>query len=186
MEKKKYFFALFLIFIVGGLDAYCYILHDGMFAAMQTGNMIQIAIRLASGRYMETGKYILAILSFVLGIVCAHFLEKTKNFGKIAISLAFLCYAVGFALPIGKLNILANSIMSFGVAIQLQVIRSINGFVVATTMCTGNLRGFSECLSSRITTKDKKYSLGMLIYSTLIISFMIGVFAVAMAIHLWG
>lgn len=184
MEKKKYFPALLLIFIVGGLDAYCYLLHDGMFAAMQTGNMIQIAIRLASGRYTEIGKYLLTILAFIIGVVCAYFLARLKRFEVITIAIALVCYAVGLVLPLGTLNVLANLIMSFGVALQLQVIKSINGYTVATTMCTGNLRGFSECLGGFITSKDKKHCMGMLIYSTLILSFMAGVFVVALIINL--
>ena len=58
MEKKKYFFSLILIFIVGALDAYCYMLHDGMFASMQTGNMIKVAIKIAHGDFVGFEKKI--------------------------------------------------------------------------------------------------------------------------------
>ena len=182
MEKKKYFSALALIFVAGGLDAFCYLMHDGMFAAMQTGNMIQIAIKLAKCEFGELGKYFLSILAFVLGIVAAHFIGKLKKSELISIVISFACYAVGLLLPVGMLNWLSNLLIAFGIAIQLQVIKSINGFSVATTMCTGNLRGFSECVGQYTTTKEKRYLLGMLIYSTLIISFMLGVFAVALII----
>lgn len=179
MEKKKYFPALVLIFIAGGLDAFCYLMHDGMFAAMQTGNMIQIAIKLARCEYGEIGKYVLSIFAFVLGIVAAHFLTKLKSFEIIAIASSVACYIIGLFV---ESNSISNLIIAFGVAIQLQIIRSISGFAIATTMCTGNLKGFSECVGQLITTKDKKYLLGMLIYSTLIISFMLGVFVVALII----
>ena len=182
MEKKKYFSALILIFIAGGLDAFCYIMHDGMFAAMQTGNMIQIAIKLAKCEFTELGKYFLSIFTFVLGIVAAHFINKLKRFEIISIGISFVCYIAGLLIPVGCLNWLSNLLIAFGIAIQLQVIKSINGFSVATTMCTGNLRGFSECVGHYATTKDKKYLLGMLIYSTLIISFMLGVFVIALLI----
>lgn len=182
MEKKKYFPALILIFIAGGLDAFCYIMHDGMFAAMQTGNMIQIAIKLARCEFVELGKYFLSILAFVLGIIVAHLLSKVKRYEIISICSSILCYTIGLLIPVGALNSLSNLIIAFGVAIQLQVIRSISGFTVATTMCTGNLKGFAECTGQLITTRDKKYLLGMLIYSTLIISFMLGVFVVALII----
>ena len=182
MEKKKYFSALFLILIAGGLDAFCYIMHDGMFAAMQTGNMIQIAIKLARCEFGELGKYFLSILSFVLGIMAAHFLTKIKRNEIVSIAISFACYIVGLLIPVGELNFLSNLIIAFGVAIQLQVIKSINGYTIATTMCTGNLRGFSECFGRLCTTRDKKHLLGMLIYSTLILSFMLGVFIVALII----
>lgn len=184
MEKKKYFFALILIFIVGGLDAYCYLLHDGMFAAMQTGNMIQIAIKLSRGDFGGIGKHFITIFAFVFGILAQFFIsKKVKKHEVVSIITAFVCYCAGLLIPLGELNFLSNLIIAFGVGVQLQVIKSINGFGVATTMCTGNLRSFSECLCGLMSTKDKKYALGMLIYSTLIISFMIGVFAVGLIIR---
>ena len=153
-----------------------------MFAAMQTGNMIQIAIKLARCEFGEIYKYVLSIFAFVLGIVAAHFLTKIKRYEIVSIAISVVCYIGGLLIPLGSLNSLSNLIIAFGVAIQLQVIRSINGFAIATTMCTGNLKGFSECLGQFITTKDKRHLMGMLIYSTLIISFMLGVFVVALII----
>lgn len=179
MEKKKYFPALILIFIAGGLDAFCYLMHDGMFAAMQTGNMIQIAIKLARGQYTEIWKYCLSILAFILGIVAAHLLTKVKKYEIVSIAIAVGCYVIGLFVPS---NCISNLIIAFGIAIQLQIIRKINGYAVATTMCTGNLKGFSECLGLYITTKEKKNLTGMLIYSTLILSFILGVFVVALLI----
>ena len=176
MEKRKYFLSLALIFIVGGLDAYCYMLHDGMFASMQTGNMIKVAIKLASGDTSNIGSYFLTMATFALGILVAHLISKRKHFELISITGALICYVIGFLIPLGSLNFLANLIMAFGVGVQLQAIRSIWGFPVATTMCTGNLRSMSECIGQLILTKDKRNWFGIFIYSTLIIAFIIGVF----------
>ena len=183
MEKRKYFLSLALIFIVGGLDAYCYMLHDGMFASMQTGNMIKVAIKLASGDTSNIGSYFLTMATFALGILVAHLISKRKHFELISITGALICYVIGFLIPLGSLNFLANLIMAFGVGLQLQAIRTINGFAVATTMCTGNLRSMTECIGNLIMTKDKKYARGILIYSTLILSFVIGVFVGAVIIN---
>ena len=174
MEKRKYFISLILIFIVGGLDAFCYMLHDGMFASMQTGNMIKVAIKLATGDYQGIGSYFLTMLAFALGILCAHFIARLKHHELISISIALALYVIGLLIPLGPLNFLANLIMAFGVGVQLQAIRSIWGFPVATTMCTGNLRSMSECIGQLILTKDKRNWFGIFIYSTLIIAF--GVF----------
>ncbi len=183
MEKKKYSFSLILIFIVGALDAYCYMLHDGMFASMQTGNMIKVAIKIANSDYTNIGSYFLTMLTFALGIVASYFIVKAKRGELISVLIALGCYLVGILIPLGNLNFLANAIMAFGVGAQLQAIREINGFAVATTMCTGNLRSMSECIGKLISTKDRKYALGILIYATLIITFTIGVLVGALIIN---
>ncbi|MBQ8739201.1 MAG: DUF1275 domain-containing protein [Clostridia bacterium] len=177
MEKKKYFLSLFLMLTVGALDAYCYMLHGGMFASMQTGNLIKIAIKLATGDYSGLYAYFLTIISFTLGILVAFFvMAKVKKGSHILIGSAYALYIIGILIPLGNLNFLANLIMAFGVGLQLQAIRSINGFAVATTMCTGNLRSMTECIGNLIVKKDKHQALGVLIYSTMIIAFTLGVF----------
>lgn len=175
MEKKKYFISLALIFIVGALDAYSYLLHGGMFASMQTGNMIKIAIKLAYGDFQGLGSYFLTIFAFAVGIVVAQLLVKLKHFQTVCVSIALGCYIIGIAIPLGELNWLANLIMAFGVGVQLQAVRSIWGFPVATTMCTGNLRSMSECVAALVTTREKKNWLGIFLYSSLIITFTVGV-----------
>ena len=182
MEKKKYFYSAILIFIVGALDAYCYMLHDGMFASMQTGNMIKVAIKLAHGDLSNIWSYLLTMLTFAIGIIVAYFIVRKKRGDVISVLVALACYLIGILIPLGPLNFLANAIMAFGVGAQLQAIREINGFAVATTMCTGNLRSMSECIGKLITTKDKKYGLGIFIYASLILIFTLGVLIGALII----
>ena len=76
-------------------------------------------------------------------------------------------------------------IFSFAVAIQLQLIRSVDSFVIASTMCTGNLRSLVECVACLITEKGEraKYKRGIAIYSTLIFAFAVGVAVVAALVH---
>ena len=184
MEKKKHIFSCFLIFLAGALDSYCYILHDGIFASMHTGNMIKIAVTLYYSEYGNIYKYVLPIILFMIGIFCAHFLTKTKHPQAIPLILAFVCYAIGFAIPIGKLNVLASCIMAFGVALQLQAVRTIYGFPVATTMSTGNLRSLFENLGCYVSTKDKHYLRGVLVYTTLIVFFLLGLVAMALFLRI--
>lgn len=183
MEKRKYFISLILIFIVGALDAYCYLLHNGMFASMQTGNMIKVAIKLANGDFQGLGSYFLTMIFFAVGIVVAFLIiAKLKHSEGISIAIALACYIIGILIPLGTLNSLANLIMAFGVGVQLQAIRSIWGFPVATTMCTGNLRSMSECVGKLIVERDKKCWIGIFVYSTLIVTFCVGVFVGALVI----
>ena len=53
-----------------------------------------------------------------------------------------------------SLNNLANIIVSFICAMQVESFRKINGIACATTMCTGNLRSGTELLFKYIKTKE--------------------------------
>lgn len=184
LEKRKFFPAIFMIFIAGGLDAYSYILRGGVFLTMQTGNLVQIGIRIARGEFYSTLYFLAPIFSFVLGIAIATFVYKKKHGVKITAALAAIAYIVGILLPLGGVpDMLANGAIAFGAAVHLQIIKSINSFPIATTMCTGNMRSLAECIGERISTKDKKYSLGILIYSSLIISFTLGVLISGLIIY---
>ena len=53
-----------------------------------------------------------------------------------------LLFAVGF-LPQSQ-NLLANAIVSFSCAMQVQAFRKVNGYAFASTMCIGDLRSGVE------------------------------------------
>ena len=55
-----------------------------------------------------------------------------------------LLFVVGF-LP-QELNLLANSLVSFSCAMQVQSFRKVNGYAFASTMCIGNLRSGMDSL----------------------------------------
>ena len=173
------------MFVSGALDAYTLLLRGGVFAAMQTGNLIYFCINLVQGNFSLLYKYVFSIISFCLGIFSEHLIKRFKNGTKICVALIILFYAVGFAIPFGDLNFVANMIFSFAVAIQLQLIRSVDSFVIANTMCTGNLRSLVECVACLITEKGEraKYKRGIAIYSTLIFAFAVGVAVVAALVH---
>ena len=90
-------------------------------------------------------------------------LEK-KTLSKILIGLVytyiglvlFLTGAnVGF-IPAGTLNTLANILVSFTCAMQVEGFRKMDGKPFATTMCTGNLRSGTDNLFQYLKTKDKQ------------------------------
>ena len=66
-----------------------------------------------------------------------------------------LLFAVGF-LP-NEIDLLANAMVSFACAMQVQAFRKVNGYAFASTMCIGNLRSGMESLCAYGKTKDKRY-----------------------------
>ncbi len=54
------------------------------------------------------------------------------------------------------MDLLANAMVSFACAMQVQAFRKVNGHAFASTMCIGNLRSGMESLCAYGKTKDKK------------------------------
>ena len=66
-----------LLAIVGGfLDAYTYMIRDGVFANAQTGNIVLLGIHLAEGKWLQACTYFIPILAFVLGIFLNEWIRK--------------------------------------------------------------------------------------------------------------
>ena len=63
---------LLLAFSGGLMDAYTYVLRDHVFANAQTGNIILFAISLFEGSAPAAVRYLLPILSFMLGVLSAQ------------------------------------------------------------------------------------------------------------------
>ena len=151
-----------MLAISGGFfDAYTFISRDGVFANAQTGNMVLLAINLRNGEWVKSLLYFLPIMSFVIGVFLVEFFKsKFSEHPKIHWHQLVLIFEiaimtlVGF-IPQGKLNTLANILVSFTCAMQVEAFRRMNGNPFATTMCTGNLRSATDNLFQYFKTKNK-------------------------------
>ena len=150
-----------LLSFSGGLqDAYTYNVRDGVFANAQTGNVVLMSQNFMQGEWNKGLRYMLPLISFAAGIFLAERIEgRFKTGSKIHwrqiilfIEIAMLL-AVGF-MPSG-LNMLANIMVSFSCAMQVQTFRKVHGYGYASTMCIGNLRSGTESLSQYFRTKEK-------------------------------
>ena len=94
----------------------------------------------------NTLKLISGFILFVVGVLIIY--EANVY------NLIDLLLVVGF-LPT-RLNLLANAMVSFACAMQVQAFRKVNGYAFASTMCIGNLRSGMESLCAYGKTKDKK------------------------------
>lgn len=142
-----------LLALAGGfLDAYTYLIRGEVFANAQTGNIVLLGIHLIGGEWMRALCYLIPIVSFsagVLLVLCVR--RRTPSGGSrlhwrqvvVVLEIALLL-CVAF-LP-QKLNMLANIMVSFTCAMQVEGFRKIRGVTCATTMCTGNLRSGTELL----------------------------------------
>ncbi len=154
---KKLAFHLSMMFVGGAIGAFS-LLTCGVFANMQTGNLIKLFIAFADGFNIETiTQCVLPIVGFILGVVYIKFLEKQKYINQIAlISETVMVVAVAFIPNSFWLNITKSILLSFCAGCQLQAFHLFEGKFFATTMCTNNMRSIVDLAFDGVRQKDKK------------------------------
>lgn len=156
--SEAFITALFLS-VSGGLqDVYTYLYRGKVFANAQTGNIVLLSVRLFEGDWAAAGHYLIPLLAFSLGILVAelvrwHFRGRMLHWRQLVVlgEIALL-FLVGF-LP-SRLDLLANALVSFACAMQVQAFRKVDGYAFASTMCIGNLRSGVESLCAWGRTKS--------------------------------
>ena len=171
---------MILLNLSGGTqDACSYFLRDHVFANAQTGNIVLLSQSIAEKNWHLPLHYLVPLVFFALGIAVSEFVHiKYRKIQKfhwrqlVVFNEIILLFVVGF-LPL-EWNLLANAIVSFSCAMQVQAFRKVNGYAFASTMCIGNMRSGVESLCAYVKTKDKKILHKSLCYWAIIIMFAIG------------
>ncbi len=141
-----------LAFSGGFQDAYTYIVRHGVFANGQTGNVVLMSTHLLAGEPAQAVRYLLPILAFAGGVWTAEKIGYREKYARkmhwrqIILVLELLILFAAGLLPDRYYN-MANFLVSFSCAMQVQAFRTISGYSYATTMCVGNLRSGVEALS---------------------------------------
>ena len=136
--------------VSGGLqDAYTYVFRGKVFANAQTGNIVAESFRM---KYQKIQKIHWRQLILIIEIL--------------------LLFVVGF-LPT-KWNLIANAMVSFSCAMQVQTFRKVNGYAFASTMCIGNIRSGMESLCAYKKTHDRDILYKSICYISIIIMFAFG------------
>lgn len=164
----------------GGLqDAYTYISRGKVFANAQTGNIVLLSQHLFAGDFHSLMHYLVPVCFFALGVMAAeltreHFQAARKLHWRQLVLLIeiFLLFLVGF-LP-ESLNLVANAMVSFACAMQVQAFRKVNSYAFASTMCIGNIRSGMEALCAYHLTRNKKLLYKSFHYFGVIFLFSVG------------
>ena len=174
----------FLLALTGGLlDAYSYLNRGEVFATAETGNIVLLGIHLAQQDWMAALHYLLPVLAFTVGILAAEWVRRRFDSARLPAQfhwrlplLLAECGAIVVVsfLPLGGLDPLANIIISFTSALQVESFRNIQGYGCVTTMCTGNLRSGTENLFHWLTRREPKAPPKIKVYYGLIACFILG------------
>ena len=135
----------------GGLqDAYSYCVRGHVFANAQTGNVVLMSGHMFSGEWGAALRYLIPLLAFGLGVLAAELVhrkyqEQALHWRQvILLGEIVLLFGVGFLTS--QLDAVANAVVSFTCAMQVQTFRMVMGSACASTMCIGNLRSCVDLL----------------------------------------
>ncbi|MDD3118529.1 MAG: YoaK family protein [Victivallales bacterium] len=178
---------------VGGmLDIYTYLCRGKVFANAVTGNMVLFGFHLAHQEWAYSSKYLLAIMSYALGIFTAELLHlKVPASRKISwhqsVILLELCLLLlVYFIPYGEWDFAVNALISFVCALQVQTFRRVRGFPFASTMCTGNLRSGTDALFRAWQERNRQEWHKALHYYVVIVCFIAGATTGAILLHHYG
>ena len=181
-----------LLSLSGGFqDAYTYVLRGNVFANAQTGNVVFMSQHMMTGDFKGALLYFLPLIAFASGILVAeqiaHFFKKINKvyWRHIILILEIIVLSVVGFLP-EEFNALANILVSFSCAMQVQAFRSLKGHSYASTMCIGNLRSGTESLSKYLRTRNKSNLVDSLYYFGIILIFAIGAGLGSILSGYWG
>mgnify|MGYP000127608903 CR=1 FL=1 len=179
--------AVFIILSGGLQDSYTYLCRGKVFANAQTGNIVLLSAYLFDGEWSHCARYFVPVLAFMLGIFVAECVHRHYKYMErvhwrtmqrlhwrqlVVLGEVLLLFVVGF-LPQSQ-NLLANAIVSFSCAMQVQAFRKVNGYAFASTMCIGNMRSGTEALCAYFHTRDIAILHKALTYFGVIVLFALG------------
>lgn len=181
LQMSESFFLSAILAIVGGfLDAYSYLVRGHVFANAQTGNIVLFGVYLEKRDFSQAFYYFVPILSFAVGVILVEIVKQLyKEEHKIhwrqrIVALEVILLTIVAYIPVGKYDVVANVLISFVCAMQVETFRRVHGHPFASTMCTGNLRSGTESLFQYFKTKDKSLRDKSIRYYGIITFFIIG------------
>ena len=177
--SESFLTAVFLSLSGGLQDAYTYLFRGKVFANAQTGNIVLLSAHIMDGQWGMVLHYFIPLCAFAFGVLVAERMrERFRSMQRlhwrqlVVLGEMLLLLIVGF-LP-ESCNLLANAIVSFSCAMQVQAFRKVNGYAFASTMCIGNLRSGMDALVAFGHSHDKNALWKSLHYFAIIFIFALG------------
>jgi uncharacterized membrane protein YoaK (UPF0700 family) len=191
-RTRSLWFALLLTLANGFLDAHTYIVRGGVFANVQTANVIFFAIDGSEGKWTAALAHVWPILAFIAGVVLAahiksgrverilpHPLRWTMAIQAVALTI------IGFV-PASVPHSYVTVPISFLAAIQIGLFRNVGELVYLPVATTGNLMRVVEAGYDGFVERHAESRRAFGVYGTLILAFAAGAFGGAVASLAWG
>ena len=189
--SESFLTAVFLSLSGGLQDAYTYLFRGKVFANAQTGNIVLLSANLMDGNWGRAVHYLVPLCAFALGVLTAEKMrERFRDMQRlhwrqlVVLGEVLLLFLVGFLPP--ALDLLANAIVSFSCAMQVQAFRKVDGYAFASTMCIGNLRSGMDSLCSWLVAGNRTAKDKALHYFAIIFLFALGAALGSVALNFCG
>jgi uncharacterized membrane protein YoaK (UPF0700 family) len=180
MQTSESFRLSAILSFSGGLqDAYTYNVRGNVFANAQTGNVVLMSQSFMMGNWSNGIRYMLPVISFAAGVFITEQIEyrykasKAIHWRQLVLLIEIVLLGIVGLMPT-DINIIANMMVSFTCAMQVQSFRKVHGYGYASTMCIGNLRSGTESLSRFLRNKDRASLNKALHFFGIILIFAIG------------
>lgn len=189
--SESFLTAVFLSLSGGLQDAYTYLFRGKVFANAQTGNIVLLSANLMDGNWERVLHYLVPLCAFALGVLTAEKMqEHFRNMQRLHWrQLVVLCeivmlFVVGFFPQ--EWNLMANALVSFACAMQVQTFRKVNGYAFASTMCIGNMRSGMDSLCSWVLNRNPAALKKSFYYWGIILLFALGAGLGSLTLDLCG
>jgi len=191
-RAKTLWFALLLTLANGFLDAHTYLARGGVFANVQTANVIFSAIHLSEGRFAGAMAHVWPLLAFITGMLVASHIKSGRVEQVIPHSLrwtmavqAVVLAVFGFV-PATVDRTFVTVPISFLAAVQIGLFRNIGDLAYLPVATTGNLMRFMESAYDGFVEKHSAARKAVGVYGALILAFAGGALVGAVATNRWG
>lgn len=191
-RARTLWFALLLTVTNGFLDAHTFYVRGGVFANVQTGNVIFFAIDASEGRAGAAMAHVYPILAFVIGILLAAHVKSGGVDGAVdhplrwamAVEVVALV-AIGFV-PATVPHSYVTVPIAFLAAVQMGLFRNIGDLAYLPVATTGNLMRFVESAYDGVVGRQSAARGAAKIYGTVILAFAGGALIGALVSRAWG
>lgn len=190
-RTKTLWFALLLTLTNGFIDAYTYFTRGGVFANVQTGNIILFAVDISEAKLAAAMAHVWSLLAFIIGIALASHIKSGRAERLVPRPLlwtmavqAVALLIIGFV-PLSVPNSLVTIPICFLAAVQIGLFRNIGELAYFPVATTGNLMRFVEAGYDGFVEKSAHSRRAFSIYGALITTFTSGAVIGALASRAW-
>lgn len=178
-HSDSFIIAAILFFFGGFQNAYTYINCGKVFANLQTGNLVLMAINLADRNYLLTIRYLVPLASFWLGCFIGSVVDvKCKHNFKIhwrtiVLSIELICVVIAGLLP-DSYDLASAAVITFNSALSLQGFKTVDNRSLPSTMMIGNMRKCIEHITRYALLHKKEDKREFTVIISLLFVFLIG------------
>ena len=152
--------AILLAITGGSLDAFIYLNHGHVFAAM-TGNGVLLGVSILHHDYLQAVRHLLPIFGFILGAFFANLLDKTLKHHAVMVGLVCEISALFLAsfLPGSFPDLAFVPLIAIVAAYQVASFRQADDYAYSSTFMTSNLRTAVDGLYDALNPAKRKTGL---------------------------